>query len=156
VSRTAYLYGGADTMGLGQDTCDDSGCYDTSGGTTTDTPIVISNPANDPAGTIEVGGTAGSSSGLSPTAGATPGLPAFCASEGWVYNAATDLCQAPAGSSTSAAAIANDISALLAGGNKIAQTVTGNTGTTVNASSLMLLAGAALVVVLLISMVGKK
>jgi hypothetical protein len=159
-----YLYGGADSRGLGQDTCDDSGCYDTSGGSSD--PIITSS-GDTGAVPITSSGSLPTNYGPSnpvsipPANTPTAGLPQFCAGEGWVYNPSTDLCQPPAGQSSSysplsAASIATDIAALTAGASNVAKIVTGQTGTTINTSNLLLLAGAALVVVLLISSMGKK
>jgi hypothetical protein len=159
-----YLYGGADSRGLGQDTCDDSGCYDTSGGSSD--PIITSS-GDTGAIPITTSGSLPTNYGPSnpvsipPANTPTAGLPQFCAGEGWVYNPSTDLCQPPAGQSSSyspfsAAGIATDIAALTAGATNVAKIVTGQTGTTINTGNLLLVAGAALVVVLLISSMGKK
>jgi hypothetical protein len=162
-----YLYGGADKRGLGQ--CDDDtgiACDDGGSGSSTGTggstgsvnPIYSS------------GGVPVTSSGPlpmncpgdpgCPTSGTpTPGLPQFCASEGWVYNSSTDLCQPPAGSSAGAtvgSTLAQDITALLTGGNQIAKTVTGQTTTTINAGTVLLYAGIAAAVLFVISLAGKK
>jgi hypothetical protein len=90
-------------------------------------------------------------------------MSAYCAGEGLSYNASTDLCNVPnsTSSSTSAgsgipAAIASDITALSAAGQKIAQIATGQTGSLTLNSNTLLIGGAILAAILIIPAIASK
>lgn len=86
-------------------------------------------------------------------------MSAYCAGEGLSYNASTDLCNVPNSTSSSTgipAAIASDITALSAAGQKIAQIATGQTGSLLLNSNTLLIGGAILAAILIIPAIVSK
>ena len=160
----AYLYGGADRRGLGQDDGSDGGDDGDSGGdqpiVTVDSPPIVVQPdttsADYGAGyaqayqdALDAGASATQASAIAaatnpPVAGGGSSLPALTSSGG-----------SSSGSSGSNA-LAQDLAALLAGGTSLTKAITGQptTTTTVN-SSMLIFGGIAVVGLLLIMMMGK-
>lgn len=138
-----YLYGGRDSRGLGQDDSDggDDGTPDpiVTGGDSTIVPISS--------------GSAGAAQGPD-----LPYGPNYCGIDGGLCSNPNGV--PPAGTVTSSAAggstIAQDIAALLAGGNQIAKTATGQTVQPINSNTLLLFGGLAVAAILVISLLGKK
>ena len=154
-----YLYGGPGMPGegLGDLTCDDSGnCVDTgvvTGGDNTILPVDTGGGSTLPQGP-----------GISTLPSNPNNSPAALAQLSQMYSSMTGqpttITANPSGTLNIGSSIAQDISALLSGGNAIARTAAGlpatGTSTAINSNTLLMIGGATIAVILLVSLLGKK